>query len=114
MGMRSIIRKIINWACEANQSTPVEPRKSNRNWLSSMTTANSTSNTVGYDHPSNFESSNIGLNFTIYRANGGTILQLYNYDRNTDKQTSQLYVIDDKETFGEQLELIITKSRLTN
>jgi len=51
---------------------------------------------------------NNGMNFTVYRAIGGTIIQLRTYDQRTDNDKSSLYIITDKENLGDELGKIIT------
>lgn len=111
MGLRSLIRKIVQWSVRENDTEEAEPRNNRKNLFANLL---NDGHNPGYDHPSNFESSNVGMNFTIYRANGGTILQLYSYDRQTDKTKSDIFIIDDKEKLGEQIELIITRTRIAN
>ena len=55
-----------------------------------------------------------GLNFTIYNATGGLIMQTSRYDRKTDRTISSLYVITDNDKLGDEIEMIITRERLTS
>lgn len=55
---------------------------------------------------------NKGINFTMFNADGGKIIQVQSYDEKTDRHNSSLYVISDDEKLGEELELIISKERL--
>lgn len=56
---------------------------------------------------------NPGLKFTIYNASGGKVIQIYSYDHRTDKSSSNLYIITDKEDLGEELALIITRETIS-
>jgi hypothetical protein len=54
-----------------------------------------------------------GLNFTVYPAVGGKVVQLTTYDPRTDKARSNLYVVTDKEDLGAELGQIITVESLS-
>jgi hypothetical protein len=54
-----------------------------------------------------------GINFTIYSATGGKVVQFSTYDPIRDRHRSELYIIRDDEDLGEELGLIITKESLT-
>lgn len=47
------------------------------------------------------------LRFHVYNAQGGKIVQVYHYDRKRDENTTNLYVIDNDEKFGENIGQII-------
>jgi hypothetical protein len=53
-----------------------------------------------------------GVNFTLYTANGGTIVELVNYDPSTDTRNTALYVIPSGEDMGQQLAHIVTVEAL--
>ena len=44
-----------------------------------------------------------GLNFVLYPAVGGHILECRNYDRKTDSNNSTLYMIHEDEDFAQQV-----------
>jgi tRNA U34 2-thiouridine synthase MnmA/TrmU len=54
-----------------------------------------------------------GMNFTIYSATGGKVVQLRTYNMHTDQSRSTLYVITDKEDLGYELGQIITVESLS-
>lgn len=54
-----------------------------------------------------------GIDFTIYNATGGKIVQMRSYDPTLDRGSSSLYIITDKEDMGEELSLILTRESLT-
>jgi hypothetical protein len=56
---------------------------------------------------------NNGMNFTIYGAIGGKVVEFSTYNPNTDRHNRNLYIVTDKENLGEELGLIITKESLT-
>ena len=52
------------------------------------------------------------MNFTVYNATGGKVIQIRTLDIQRDQVSSSLYVITDKEDLGEELGMIITKESL--
>ena len=54
-----------------------------------------------------------GMNFTVYNATGGKVIQLSSYDSRTDSNRTSLYVITDQENLGEELAQIITRESLS-
>ena len=53
------------------------------------------------------------MNFTIYSATGGKVVQFNSYDARLDRHNNHLYIVTDKEDLGEELAQIITKESLT-
>ena len=49
-----------------------------------------------------------GMNFTFYTANGGSIVEIRNYDRKSDENRYTLHIIASDEDLGQQLAQIIT------
>ncbi len=56
---------------------------------------------------------NNGMNFTVYSAIGGKVIQIRSYDPSRDRHVGSLYVITDKEDLGEELSQIITRESLS-
>jgi hypothetical protein len=56
--------------------------------------------------PESFDAEPIRL--SIYSASGGMIVDTKTYDRQKDRQNTQLYIINDTEQMGEELNKIIT------
>lgn len=54
-----------------------------------------------------------GMNFTVYQATGGKVIQVRTYDSRTDISRSTLYVVTDKEDLGHELGQIITVESLS-
>jgi hypothetical protein len=44
-----------------------------------------------------------GMNFTLYRAVGGHILETNRYDERTDRRHNELYMIDEERDFATQV-----------
>jgi hypothetical protein len=53
-----------------------------------------------------------GMNFTVYRANGGHIVETRQYDRKRDSNDHSLHIITDDKDLGEEIGKIITFERL--
>lgn len=49
-----------------------------------------------------------GVNFRLYNANGGHVVELTHYDSQTDRQTTGLHIIPASEDLGQSLAHIIT------
>ena len=64
--------------------------------------------TIGGD--SSFNSQ--GTQFTLYNANGGTVVELRTYDSNTDRASNVMYVIGSDKDLGEELGHIVTMEAL--
>lgn len=53
-----------------------------------------------------------GTNFTMYNANGGTVVELRDYDPMNDRHATVLYVIPKELDLGQQLGHIVTMEAL--
>jgi hypothetical protein len=53
-----------------------------------------------------------GMNFTVYRANGGHIIETRKYDRKRDSNDNSLHIITDDKDLGEEIGKIITYENL--
>lgn len=53
-----------------------------------------------------------GVNFTLYTATGGTVVELRSYDDRTDRHVNALHVIPSDADLGEALSKIITYEAL--
>lgn len=49
-----------------------------------------------------------GLSFTVYRANGGYIVEHRTYNPKTDRHDNSLHIITEDKTLGEEIGKIIT------
>ena len=58
----------------------------------------------------NLDANNI--QFKVYKASGGTIIETSQYDRRTDRHTSGLYIITDDKDLGKEIGKIITMESL--
>ena len=55
-----------------------------------------------------------GMNFTVYRANGGHVIETRVYDRHKDRNNMGLHVITDDKDLGDEIGKIITFENLRN
>ncbi len=62
------------------------------------------------DEGSNLRSN--GTNFTLYSANGGTVVELRSYDPLNDRNHNVLYVISSDKDLGQELGHIVTMEAL--
>jgi len=102
--IRNIINDIIYWARSGDDQVPP------------ATIASNSIRNISKSHNKNISDISVmneGLNFTIFSASGGKIVQLYSYDNKTDRNISNLYIITDKDDLGEELAQIITRESLT-
>lgn len=49
-----------------------------------------------------------GIHFTIYRANGGYVLESKTYDKKVDRIHNKLHIITDDKDLGDEIAKIIT------
>ena len=86
-----------NWVNSANDVEIVSTRKSNR----------------GLAIASDSESlSTEPMRLSVYRANGGTIIETRVYDRNKDKNHNQLHIVGHDDDLGRSIAKIITMESL--
>jgi hypothetical protein len=52
------------------------------------------------------------VQFTVYTANGGRVIETRRYDRKTDRHINNLYVITREQDFGREIDKIITMEAL--
>ena len=102
------MRKFVNWATSddyANQPYP--------NGIASLQNSKK-ANTVGIgSNSNNIEGQHNGMNFTVYSATGGKVIQIRTYDHLTDRSRSVLYIVTDKEDLGHELGQILTIESLS-
>ena len=55
-----------------------------------------------------------GMNFSIYSASGGHVMEYRMYDEKTDKMINNLHIITSDQDMGERIGLIVTTEILRN
>jgi len=53
-----------------------------------------------------------GMEFTLYNADGGWVLEYHSYDHAKDESINRIHIIQDTQDFGTQLSNIITTELL--
>ena len=64
------------------------------------------SDTIGSSRVSKLDSA--GMNFTVYKANGGFIFEYHQYDRHRDRSEHKLHIVTDDKDLGEEIGKIIS------
>lgn len=68
---------------------------------------------IGLDRgPLHIDQPERALQFTVYSANGGRVVETRRYDKKTDRNTNGLYVINNDADFGKEIDKIITMESL--
>lgn len=49
-----------------------------------------------------------GMNFTLYNADGGWVLEYHTYETKTDSAENRIHIIHDTDNFGDKLSKILT------
>ena len=106
--IKRAILKLIRWSAAVEQTE--EPNKY------ADERAMNKSNAIGIAKSSAPDISDMGnsMNFTVYNATGGKVIQIRSYNPSIDRHKSALYVITDKEDLGVELGQIITMERLSS
>ena len=55
-----------------------------------------------------------GMNFTIYHANGGYVMEYSKYDERTDRHNQTLHIIPSEQELGQGIAHVITYEMLKN
>jgi len=104
--LKKLMKSLINWASN-DQNKYCEDIPTPIGYGNSSLKASSASSRASIDDY------NAGYNFTVFSANGGKVIRVHTYDPKTDRHISNLYIITDKEDFGEELSHIITRDSLS-
>ena len=59
-------------------------------------------------------SSEADLNFRMFKAENGHVMEVRQYDRRTDRNSNKLYLITDDQDLGAEISKIITLESLRN
>lgn len=106
MLLGKIFRKLVRWANKnlSGDGYPGDPI--NSFGVSSKSSMPSPAGTLSGN-------GNNGMNFVVYGATGGKVIEFSTYDPHTSRSTRNLYIVTDKEDLGEELAQIITIESLT-
>ena len=72
----------------------------------------SNSLTIGREVPTSIDQPERAIQFTVYNASGGRVVETRRYDKKTDRHTNGLYVINNDVDFGKEIDKIITMEAL--
>jgi hypothetical protein len=97
------------WFVKMSQEAWEEAKHGNSigaNDIISMKQARISANPVSIDQPER------AIQFTVYNANGGRVIETRRYDRKTDRSSNGLYIITSEQDFGKEIDKIITMEHL--
>ena len=101
--IKKLIYRIIRWSSTAVINEPLSAGRDEKFAYNAMT--GSAINQLSDGH--------VGINFIMYSAIGGQVIQVRSYDRVQDRSNNSLYIITEKDNLGEELAQIITRENLT-
>jgi hypothetical protein len=102
--IKRLVRRFVNWSM--NDEKPIREKE----YANTM----ASTGIVSRGHNSNGFEDSSGMTFIMYPAkSGGKIIQTIQYDHLRDRRETGLYIIADKENFGNELEQIITRELLS-
>jgi hypothetical protein len=70
------------------------------------------SNSLISKGPPSIDQPERAIQFTVYNASGGRVVETRRYDKKTDRHTNGLYVINNDTDFGKEIDKIITMESL--
>ena len=100
--IRKTIQKIIRWSMVDKTGTYEDSKAT----PGTVSINKSRSNTIE-------DRTNSAMNFTVYSAIGGKVIQFNSYNPNIDCHYQSLYIITDQEDMGVELGQIITRESLS-
>lgn len=62
--------------------------------------------------PTGIDQPDRAIQFTVYNANGGRVIETRRYDRHKDRHSNGLYVVTTDQDFGREIDKIITMESL--
>lgn len=83
-----------------------------RNWLMQEEKLSFKASVVARDDNFNELSSNKSLNFKVYPASGGRVIETRRYDEHKDRTHYGLYIITNDQDLGPEIDKIITMESL--
>lgn len=110
--IRTTLKKIINWALDADANADVESREE----MWAVKSAKKKSNRIvagGGSHADPVIVDNMQrMNITIHRATGGYAIEYRQYDPREDETYSKIHIATDTDDLGEVLSKIIVIENL--
>jgi hypothetical protein len=112
--IKNMIRNLIKWATNEEEKPLAQEEKyamSANNGAAVSWPFHGNNATIGSSAPR--IDSSAGMNFTVYNAVGGKVVQFSTYNIHTDRNNVNLYIITDREDLGQELGHILTRESLT-
>jgi len=97
--MKWFKKLVASWAHQGNNYAEVENMKTSRGLVAARD-----SEALCNDDPI--------LNFKVYSAVGGKVVEFRRYDRNKDRNDTTTYIITNDQDFGERISKIATMEKL--
>lgn len=104
--MNWLKRRLRNWINSDDGDYIVESNRAQNKW----STGSKINTLIGVSDSETFSTEPLRL--SIYRANGGTIVETRQYDRTKDRSSNQLHIVGNDQDLGESLAKIITMESL--
>ncbi len=102
---------IKRWMLKAVKEAVSAERNGEANLVGAQDVVSSKSLRIGR-HESSIDQPERAIQFTVYTANGGRVIETRRYDRKTDRHSNNLYVITGEQDFGREIDKIITMEAL--
>ncbi len=83
-----------------------------RNWLHNVDSGGLEKASASVIRASDDPDTDRCLNFKVWFANGGRVVQTSRYDRVKDRNQTSMYVITDEQDFGQEINKIVTMESL--
>lgn len=100
--IKKYMKRLMRWAMNSDENVP-RPEEATSYQGSGLKSMGS----------NGINDRNNGMNFTVFNATGGKVVQFATYDPVRDRHQSNLYVVTDREDLGEELAQIITRESLS-
>lgn len=111
--LKSLSAAIFNWADQNNRRDYPQEAQMVPSSLGGISNYGSNLTKASPARALNINETINGMNFIVYPATGGKVVQFSHYDERTGRNNSHLYVITDSEDLGEEMGQIITKECLS-
>jgi len=102
--VKKYLRRLMKWAMSSDQDSP-QPEE--------VTSYQGHGSGLKTMSANGLNDRNNGMNFTVFNATGGKVVQFSTFDPNRDRHQTNLYVVTDREDLGEELAQIITRESLS-
>lgn len=109
--IRKMLRGILNWTLkDKDTDMRMESNHALEYFSPKSIGIGSTAKSMYQNQTQSIETT--GMNFVIFGAQGGKVVQVHQYDPATDRAKTTLYIVTDEDDLGEQLGMIVTREHL--